>query len=120
MVGSNTLHSLREFSFRILDNVTLIQNAVVPVQVLEACNVVANYFIRSNHDVVRFNLREESASFSRIARVENGFEVIRILENLIVPVTSERWRADNEGRQVHRVRRFGFFVALCTFKMFAR
>ena len=52
----NGLHSLRELRLRILDDMALVQYAIVPVHILETGDVVANNLIRGNDNVVLLQL----------------------------------------------------------------
>ena len=119
MLSTKHLNGLRKLRLRILDDVAFIKNAVMPVHVLEAVDIVPNDLVRGDHDVVGFELRQELVSLSRIAGVEHGTQVLGVLEDLVVPVARQRRRADDERGKVGRVRRLSLFVALGSLVVFA-
>ena len=96
MDGSNLLHGLGQLRLCVLDDVTFIENAIVPVHVLEAADVVPNDFVRGHYHVIRLQLREQLVPFSRVSGVEHRLQVLRVLKDLVVPVASESGRADDE------------------------
>lgn len=97
MLCLNGFNGLGQLGLRILDHMSLIQNAVEPVNIFQARDVVANNFVRRDDNVFGSQLREDPRTLFRIPSVENGPEVIGILEDLIVPVTSQSRRANDQG-----------------------
>lgn len=96
MYGLDTLDGLRQLGLRVLDDVTFIEDAVVPVDVLQARNVVPDDLIRSDHNVVGLELGQELVPFTRVPGVEDWLQVLRVLQDLIVPMTRERRWAHDE------------------------
>jgi hypothetical protein len=52
MVGLDAFHGFRLLGLRILDDMTLVGNAIVPLDSLEIVDIVANHLIKGYHDVV--------------------------------------------------------------------
>lgn len=92
----DALDGLRQLGLRVLDDVTFIEDAVVPVDVLQARDVVPDDLIRSNHDIVGLQLGQELVPFTRVPGVEDRLQVLRVLQDLIVPMTRERRWAHDE------------------------
>ncbi len=56
MYSLDALDGLRQLSLRILDDMTFIEDAVMPVDILQARNVVPDDLVRCDHDVVGLEL----------------------------------------------------------------
>jgi hypothetical protein len=69
MLRSHAFYSFSEFGFGILDDMAFIENTVEPIPVLEARDVVADYFVRCDNDVVFLQGRQKSRSIFRVAGV---------------------------------------------------
>ena len=117
-MSADAFDSLRKLSLRILDDMALVQYAIVPVHILETGDVVANNLIRGNDNVVLLQLRQELAPLSRIPGVHDRLEVVSVFEDLVVPVTSERRWTNNQRRKVNGVGGFRLLVLLGSFEMF--
>jgi len=95
MVGLDTLHGFSQLSLRILDDVTLVENAVVPFDSLQIADVVANHLVGGYRNVILGQFGEQTAAVAGVASVHDGAQVLRVLENLIIPVTGQgRWAND--------------------------
>ena len=96
MIGTNSLDSLSQLSLRILDDVAFIEDAVVPADVLQTVDIVPDDLVGCDHYVVGLELREEFVTFPGVPGVEDRSKVLGILEDLVVPVSSKRRRADDQ------------------------
>ena len=95
MVGLDALHGFSQLGLRILDDVTLVENAIVPFDSLKVADVVANHLIGGYHNVVLGKFWEQAVAIAGVASVHDGAQVLGVLENLIIPVTGEgRWADD--------------------------
>jgi len=95
MVGLDTLHGFGQLGLRILDDVTLVENAIVPLDSFQIGDVVANNLVGGYHNVILGQFGEQAVTVAGIASVHDGAQVLGVLENLIVPVTSQgRWADD--------------------------
>ena len=75
---------------------TLIKNTIVPFDSLEIVDIVANNLIGGYDDVVRWEFWEQTATVAGVASVHDGAQVLSVLENFIIPVTSQSWWADDQ------------------------
>lgn len=87
MICLNAFHRLGQLRFRVLDDVTFIQNAVMPVHRLQTGNIVPDDLVRGNHNVVVRQFLEQFSAIPRISGVHDGLQVVRVLEDFVVPVT---------------------------------
>ena len=72
MVGLDTLHGFSQLGFRVLDDMTLVENAIVPFDGSQIVDVVANHLIGGYHNVVLRQLREQTVTVARVAGVHDG------------------------------------------------
>ena len=119
MVGLDTFHGFSQLGLRILDDVALVENAIVPLDSLQILDVVADHLIRGYYDVVLGEFWEKAATVAGVAGVHDWAQVLGVLENLIVPVTGQSRWTDDQRREVDRVGGFGLPVLLGTFVMLA-
>lgn len=117
---SNRLDRLRKFRLRILDNVALIKNAVMPIHLLQRVDIIPDDFVRGDDDVVVLQLWEHPVPFARVPRVHDRLEIVDVFLDLVEPVASQSWWADDEGWDVNRVGRLGLLVSLVAFVVLAR
>ena len=75
---------------------TFIKNAIVPLDSLEIMDIVANNLVGGYDNVVLGELWEQTAAVAGIASVHDGAQVLSVLENFIIPVTSQSWWADDQ------------------------
>ena len=96
VVRLDALHRARELRARVLDDVALVEHAVVPPDTLERRDVVPHDLVARDHDVVRVEARGEALPLARGADVHHGPQVRGVLEDLVVPVACERRRTHDE------------------------
>ena len=87
MVGLDTFHGLSQLGLRIPDDVTLIENTIVPFDSLQIADVVANHLIGGYHDVILGQLREQAVAVAGVASVHDGAQILGVLDNFVIPVT---------------------------------
>jgi hypothetical protein len=92
----------------------------MPAKLLELRDVIPHYLVRRDNNIVILEPGHELASFTSGTRIQYGFQVVYVLEHLVVPMASERRRANDERRQMNSVGRFGFLISLHPFVVFAR
>ena len=95
-MGLDTLHSFGQLCLRILDNVTLVENAIVPLDSFQVGDVVANHLVGGYYNVILGQFREQAVTVAGVASVHDGAQVLGVLENLIVPVAGQRRWADDQ------------------------
>lgn len=96
MVRLDTLHGFSQLGLRILDDMTLVENTIVPLGSLQIADVVANHLIGGYHNIVLGQLGEQTGTVAGVASVHDGAQVLGILEDLIIPVTGKSWWADDQ------------------------
>lgn len=79
VVGLHCLDSFGELGLRILDNMSLVKDAVVPILLAQVCHVVSNHVIRCNDHVVFGEGIEKLRAIAGGSNVLNGAEVGCIL-----------------------------------------
>lgn len=119
MVRANGLDRLRELRLRILDDVSLVQNTVMPVHLLERIDIVPNDFVRGDDDIVLLEFWKNSVPFARVAIVHDGLQVVNVLLNLVKPVTSQSRGANDERREMDRIRGLRLLVTFLAFVVLA-
>ena len=119
MDSLDLLDCLGQLRLRILDDVAFIEDAVVPADVLQTVDIVPDDLVGCDHYVVGLELREELVTFPGVPGVEDWAQVLGVLEDLIVPVTSQSGRTDDERWKMLRVWGLGLFVLLSTLVMLA-
>ena len=96
MVGLDAFHGFCQLGLRVLDDMTLIQDAIVPLDSLQILDIVANHLVGSYYNVILGELGEKAATVAGVAGVHDGAQVLGVLENLVIPVTGQgRW-TDNQ------------------------
>ena len=103
MLSTKHLKGLRKLRLRILDDMTFVKNAEVPIEILQAAAIVSDYLVRGDDDVRCGKLRNELLPVSRGAYIKNRAKVFGVLEDLIIPMPSESWRADDEGWEMNSI-----------------
>ena len=102
-MGLDTLHGFGQLGLRILDDVTLVENAIVPLDCFQVGDIVSNHLVGGYHDVILRQFWEQAVTVAGVASVHDRAQVLGVLENLIVPVTGQgRW-ADDQRWKVDRV-----------------
>jgi len=96
VVGLDTLHGFSQLGLRILDDVTLVENAIVPLDSLQIADVVANHLVGGYHNIVLGKFGEQTVAVAGVASVHDRAQVLGVLEDLIVPVTSQGGWADDQ------------------------
>ena len=96
MVGLDTFHGFSQLGFRILDDVTLVENAIVPLDSLQVLDVVANHLVGGYHNVILGEFWEQTATIAGVASVHDGAQVLGILEDFVIPVTGQSWWTDDQ------------------------
>ena len=117
MLGAKHLNKLRKLGLRILDDMTFIEDTEEPVQILQAANIVPNHLVRGDDDVRSGELMNKLLPVSRGAYIKHRAKVFGVLEDLIVPMPGESWRADYEGWEMNSVERLSLHVSLRPFEM---
>ena len=117
MLSTKHLNGLRKLRLRILDDMTFVENAEVPIEILQAADIVSDYLVRDDDDVRCGKLRNELLPVSRGAYIKNRAGVFGVLEDLVVPMPSESWRADYERWEMNSVERLSLLVPLRPFEM---
>lgn len=72
----------------------------MPGHLLQATDVVPYNLVRSDDHVIGLELGEYPAPLPGISGVRDRLKVLGVLENLVVPVTRQRGRADDQGGQM--------------------
>lgn len=103
MIRPKELDGLGELGLAVLDDVALVEDAIVPGEPLELGNVVSNNVVRHDDDIVLGDLAEKRSSLRRGTNVKQRLEVGRELEDFMVPMSGERRWTDNDGRQVNSI-----------------
>ncbi len=96
MVCADALDCLSEFGLCVLDDVTFVEDAVVPIKLLQSGNFVTDNFIRRYDNVVLFQLWYEPLTFASVADKHDRLQIIGVLEDLVVPMPSQGRRTNNE------------------------
>lgn len=120
MLGADALDSLCELRLGVLDDMSLVKNTIQPVHSFKLCYIIPHDLVGGNDYVMSAQLGKQPSAFSGIAGVQYWPQILRILQYFVVPVASERWRADDEGWKVNRVRCLCFLVPFRALKVFAR
>ena len=95
MVGLETFHGFSQLGLRILDDMTLVENAIVPLDSLQILDVVANHLVGGYNNVVLGELWEQTTTVAGVACVHDRAQVLGVLEDFIIPVTGQsRWADD--------------------------
>ena len=88
MVGLDALHGFGQLGLRILYDMAFVENAIVPLDSLQIVDIVANHLVGGYHDVVLGKFGEQTATVAGVASVHDGAQVLSVLENFVIPVTS--------------------------------
>ena len=86
---------------------------------LKVDDVIPDHFVRGDDDVILMKSWDKLRAFTRIASIQNGSQVIRILQDLIVPVTSKRGRTDDERGKVDGIWELSHIISLFALVMLA-
>lgn len=76
MVGDDLLDGLEGFGLAVLDDVSLVQHAVVPLDAAEEVDVLAHDVVRGHDEVVEVHVRAKPLPLGRRAHVLEGLEVL--------------------------------------------
>ena len=87
VLSAYAFDSFCELRLRVLDDVTLVENAVQPVDVFQVGDIVTNDLIGCDDDVALINFGEQALTLTSVASVEHRFQVLGVLEYFVVPVT---------------------------------
>lgn len=96
MVCADALDCLGEFGLCVLDDVAFIEDAVVPIKLLQSGNLVTDNLIRRYDNVVLFQLWYEPLTFASVPDKHDGLQIISVLEDLVVPMPSQGRRTNDE------------------------
>ena len=96
MVGLDTFHGFSQLGLRVLDDVTFVENTIVPLDSLQIVDVVANNLIRGYHNVILGQLGKQTVAVAGVSSIHDRAQIFCVLENLIIPVTGQGRRADNQ------------------------
>ena len=117
MVRSKELDGFGKFRLPVLDDVTFVEDAVVPVDGSKEIDVVPDHLVRSDDDVEGGKGGLEETSLLEGSDVDDWTKVLGELEDLVVPVAGEGGRADDDGREMDRVGRSGRLEPFGAFMM---
>ena len=117
MLSTKHLNELRKLRLCILDDMTFVENAEVPIEILQAADIVSDYLVRGDDDVRCGKLKNELLLVSCGAYIKNRASVFGILEDLVVPMPSEIWRADYERWEMNSVEGLSLLVPLRPFAL---
>ena len=96
MVCADALDCLGEFGLGVLDDVTFIKDAKVPVKFLQGGNLVTDDLIRRYDNVVPSQLWHEPLTFPSVPDKHDRLQIIGVLEDLVVPMPSQGRRTNDE------------------------
>jgi len=96
MVRSKELDGFGKFRLPVLDDVTFVEDAVVPVDGSKEIDVVPDHLVRSDDDVEGGKGGLEETSLLEGSDVDDWTKVLGELEDLVVPVAGEGGRADDD------------------------
>lgn len=120
MDGSKRLDSLGELRLPVLDDVTFVKDAVVPIDLAEPLGVVASDVVGRDDAVVLGDGTNNALALDARTGVDECANILRVGVDLVLPVTGEGRRADDKGREVHRIGRTSRLVTLRSFVVHAR
>ena len=96
MVGMDTFNGFSQLGFCVLDDMTFVENTIMPLDSLQIVDVVANYLVGGDHKVILGKFWEQTGAVAGVASVHDGPQVLGILENFIVPVAGQCRRTDDQ------------------------
>lgn len=117
MVRSKELDGFGKFRLPVLDDVTFVEDAVVPVDGSEEVDVVPDHLVGSDDDVEGGEGRLKETPLLEGSDVDDWTKVFGELEDLVVPVAGEGGRADDDGGEMNRVGGSGSLEPLGSFVM---
>jgi hypothetical protein len=74
---------------------TLVQNAIQPVEVLEGRDVIAHDLVGGDDHIACIQLLKQSGPFAGAPGVQDRSKVLRVFQDLIIPMPCQRGRADD-------------------------
>lgn len=101
VVALQLLDRSRQLRLAVLDDVTFVKDAEVPLDAREEVDVVANDLVRSDEQVVLRRATLQTNALGRCARVQQRVQELPVNEtfDFVKPVPGDGRRADDEGGQ---------------------
>jgi len=96
MVCADALDCLGKFGFCVLDDVTFVKDAIVPINLLQSGNLVTDDLVRRYDNIVLLQLWHKSLTFASIPDKHDRLQIIGVLEDLVVPMPSQGRRTNDE------------------------